>query len=1801
MAEPVMHKEPSSTLHAQTGGDVLHNVFRDLYGAVLPKFDIETKRNGETSNDFLARIRSINMERSKILSDLAGLKSFLSDASAAVASPSVHDPIDTNDPKPPCGWNDISDVVDCTVLEEVGLLTPKDFLPPSSIHHSYPAGRSNPRYVDDTQSSTERWATTQRLHPQAFNGTRREKKSGENESTLLFSDFQDTAFKARENPPIAKSTLRRTVDGPSVNRTPLSRSKCMKADHGTSVVTDLVKTKRLSGSFAAAVRPSSACDAPVRTTSARLQGTEVAAITFKAAPTEIVFETFEVGETVRATLKLTNVSPSARHVQVLPPTSQDEFFIIRKLAKTAGSLPTSSEPDARAPRGETSSATGNVAPGLSCLVEVQFTARHLGDMSTELTVVPEGGSEFTVPLRAARPRPTLGLPSTGVLDCGPCHVGRTGTQTGTELGATTPVVKTFACRNSGAKARFRLVVAADGPTTAAEIAVLPESFWNGAHTNNVGAASANTLQVGSFTISPAVMTLDHAGNIDLTVSYRATAVGSESAAICVVDDSCRCTPLTLSGQGEIPRLTVVSNSSSAKVLVEASLADTTTEVLFDPTYPGQPVEHRVTVANNSALDLPYSWVLEAYDATQRSAVDLSTPTAEGVVADVQAFSIHPSKGVFGMNSTETFTMRFTSPVPQRCAVRACMMLLDHGDEAVATPTKPPALDYSRCKPTSNTGEADGSGVSGTVSGRHTAAGVTVDLFAECIAFAVTLQPPVLDFNPLPISPDQPHTHTIVVENASAIATTIQWESADTRTNSASAATVAVVPATGTIAGGMSQQFDVVVRPHARGPFAATHVCSVPGGLRLPLAVHGVVGAVDIRIGTACVNFGTIRSGTTRRVTFPLESFSAMDVRWTCALRSVETQRASGVTGASLTLAARDGTLGPRAVDDITVTFHPTVDATGVLNEELVFCAHDGSTQSVRIVGESIAPRVCLDTCTVDFGVVYVGVPATRVVQLRNLTLLPAVYVTKGRVDPSGTIAFVDSQGGLLPRKHKDLALSFVGTAPCAYKDTVHVIVEGMQEPVCLEVCATVQDLSVSVVPSGIGGRGDVHAVDLPIGDVAINTCSAKHEIILTNNTGIEVEYLFSVLGFPAAGHTRDISDTLQPRDVVQESKGGAKIRIPAPPSTRTVSAPGFMRDRASSAEARHYTGRRRGSPRNVRGPAFLGAHNGGEPATPSTTVSIASRGAPSSDTMELAKENGNVAVPPSRSGSTGGDGPPDVSQRVRDVLLRSQQLLQNDKGFAVEISPKSACLAPFGEVRVSVCVTGDTWGTYKDIIRCVPRPRHKTAPTLSQGSADFSRGVLDVSIGARIVGCALKPHVVMTSSATPPIVRLPAVVCRTDAAPRDSGRVNHELDGTAETSKKIRFSNPSPFALTVTWECCFSDPNERKLVDFLCAFDADKQRFRPRVRAHEGAEYATQPFRIAALAQAVASPKARGSNELANICSIPGRQMRVNHGMVDVAFATSMVGDHTGFLRGVVNFADEAAVAASLGLSDSAVRAGVCVSRERTETESTALKILLQGSAVHPALAIATHTERLDFVCKWSQLPTKGAEKGEAKTIVVSNPTPATLACTMCIGPATTGAFHLDAVEVNGEMAAGADGDVVVLPPGASACIRVSLVLSPLLFPDASRLLVSKLGDDLAETTRVVTAAADIHIEFAGGQTQSIPLFATVHHPAVSVSHTQLDFGSVNEPSTQTVVISNSGLDAFVYLVKLSPGAFSCEQSTGTHVLDASTTHGGNRRASIDVTFAPQVAGNCAATLAIVSARTKEILHSVHLRGEHMQ
>lgn len=452
----------------------------------------------------------------------------------------------------------------------------------------------------------------------------------------------------------------------------------------------------------------------------------------------------------------------------------------------------------------------------------------------------------------------------------------------------------------------------------------------------------------------------------------------------------------------------------------------------------------------------------------------------------------------------------------------------------------------------------------------------------------------------------------------------------------------------------------------------------------------------------------------------------------------------------------------------------------------------------------------------------------------------------------------------------------------------------------------------------------------------------------------------------------------QERDAIAETHGGVALKQPAPPTERKVGGPAFARRRASSPRTRtamHYTGRRKFS--------NLGQWQ---------TVGLGVSGLTQRET---------------------------VDEKVGEVEAHrlAERLLANDKGFAVEIEPKTARLEPFGAVVVTVRCVGDTWGKYEDVLMC------KTPAFAPRG----------VKIKADVRGAPLSVQVAGTA-ASPGVVRMPTVCqaaptpetaagdtdattdgksdtdadgntnrydARAYSSPCDTLFFFHPLGGdrmligcwapcdvhrspdgaeaearplakvpTTESSRRVRFINKSPFDVKLRWECNFVNPMSKKLVDLVCSFQEPGKAVSTRLRLHEGS-VCTEPF---ACAQA-------GTEVV-----VPGRTRRDHYGHVDVVFNPREIGEFTGFIRGIPEHIGQGHSPAEL-VSPEAAAAGVSVDRVRAEYESTALRVTLTGTCVAPVL-IPTAEVECNFNVTAHDLHEKTGS-GLHQSIVMSNPTEA--------------------------------------------------------------------------------------------------------------------------------------------------------------------------------------------------------------------
>lgn len=85
-----------------------------------------------------------------------------------------------------------------------------------------------------------------------------------------------------------------------------------------------------------------------------------------------------------------------------------------------------------------------------------------------------------------------------------------------------------------------------------------------------------------------------------------------------------------------------------------------------------------------------------------------------------------------------------------------------------------------------------------------------------------------------------------------------------------------------------------------------------------------------------------------------------------------------------------GTLGPLENGIIKIRYHPTTPDS--LRVGLVLKVKDGDPEYLVLRGEAQSPKVCLSHNLFDLANGFVGVPITRSVFMKNLTLIPTQFV-----------------------------------------------------------------------------------------------------------------------------------------------------------------------------------------------------------------------------------------------------------------------------------------------------------------------------------------------------------------------------------------------------------------------------------------------------------------------------------------------------------------------------------------------------------------------------------------------------------------------------------------------------------------------------------------------------------------------------------------------------------------------------------------------------------------------------------------
>ena len=230
---------------------------------------------------------------------------------------------------------------------------------------------------------------------------------------------------------------------------------------------------------------------------------------FSLFPSQVLFTEYGPGGLYETTVAIKNICGVTRRFRILPPSSSFFSIVSVKFPLKGQSV---------------------LAPGMNCIVTVQFAPDTAGDFTDTLVVESEMG-RFSVDVLGRRSPPILSIPQ--LLDVGPCLVGD----------VSTTVLHVL---NSGGKAKFWL---------------LTESEWEASKAPPT--EKSQELDLHPFWISPTEFELDTSDEIEMKIVYAPTTQSCKEQVehrvnFIMVCDNCQIKTFGITGKGVVVDIAVSS-------------------------------------------------------------------------------------------------------------------------------------------------------------------------------------------------------------------------------------------------------------------------------------------------------------------------------------------------------------------------------------------------------------------------------------------------------------------------------------------------------------------------------------------------------------------------------------------------------------------------------------------------------------------------------------------------------------------------------------------------------------------------------------------------------------------------------------------------------------------------------------------------------------------------------------------------------------------------------------------------------------------------------------------------------------------------------------------------------------------------------------------------------------------------------------------------------------------------------------------------------------------------------------------
>ncbi|NXX24612.1 DLEC1 protein, partial [Nicator chloris] len=330
---------------------------------------------------------------------------------------------------------------------------------------------------------------------------------------------------------------------------------------------------------------------------------------FFANPPSVLFSYDKAGQVYEMTVELRNITSTAQHVRLIPP-STSVFFI------WPGKYPGKG---------------GMIAPGMACQYTIQFIPEYLGEYEDHILVESQVSEPFVIPIQAKVSLPVLTLPD--IIDCGSCLVGG---------------IKTTAllCRNEGVRT--------------GKFSIMPEKAWP-APDSGVTATADFVIQ-DPFGIQPAVLELAPGQNATVEVVFFPSLPEASQQTFTILCDNYPINYVTVTGVGELIALELLFATGGESKAQLGEVTDATAQHLirFEPQNPHTSEEKILVIKNCTHVELPFFWQITKPNLKPLIPEETADFTEVKYNQDPEsAFSLNPEQGVLLPCAVHEFILTYT--------------------------------------------------------------------------------------------------------------------------------------------------------------------------------------------------------------------------------------------------------------------------------------------------------------------------------------------------------------------------------------------------------------------------------------------------------------------------------------------------------------------------------------------------------------------------------------------------------------------------------------------------------------------------------------------------------------------------------------------------------------------------------------------------------------------------------------------------------------------------------------------------------------------------------------------------------------------------------------------------------------------------------------------------------------------------------------------------------------------------------------------------------------------------------------